>query len=84
MVSAVWCHHSPKSAGPYQRLASVVYLGNMVSYFMGFGYGHVAFALRGRAEVLDLLKISPESIPEIMAETFEQTHVVEALFSLAN
>ena len=83
VVSAVWYHHNPKAAGPYQKLASIVYLGNMVSYFMGYGYGHVAFALRGRAEVLESLKIQPEAIPQYMIDTFEQTHVIDALFDLA-
>jgi putative nucleotidyltransferase with HDIG domain len=83
IVSAVWFHHAPKGAGVHQRLASVVYLGNMVSYFMGHGYGHVSFALRGREEVLATLNIQPEAIPQFMMETFEQMHVVDALFALA-
>jgi putative nucleotidyltransferase with HDIG domain len=82
VVSAVWYHHSPKLAGPYQKLASLVYLGNMVSYFMGYGYGHVAFALKGRAEVLETLKVQPQDIPQFMLDTFEQTHIIEALFSM--
>jgi putative nucleotidyltransferase with HDIG domain len=82
IVNAVWHHHAPKMAGPYQRLASIVYLGNMISHFMGYGYGHVAFAIKGRSEVLEILKVAPESIPEYMMQTYEQTHIIEALFSL--
>jgi putative nucleotidyltransferase with HDIG domain len=84
IVSAVWFHHAPKGAGVHQRLASVVYLGNMISYFMGHGYGHASFALRGRAEVLATLDIQPEAIPQFMMETFDQMHIVDALFALAS
>ena len=82
IVSAVWFHHTPKGAGAHQRLASIVYLGNMISFFMGHGYGHVAFALRGRNEVLTTLGIAPEAIPQFMMQTYEQMHLVEALFAL--
>jgi putative nucleotidyltransferase with HDIG domain len=81
--TAVWFHHAPKGAGPHQRLACIVYLGNMIAYFMGYGYGHVPFALRGRAEVLATLDLAPEAVPKLMMETFDQMHMVEALFSLA-
>ncbi len=84
IVSAVWFHHTPKGAGAHQRLACHVYLGNMIAYFMGHGYGHVGFALRGRAEVLTTLDLKPESIPQFMMETFDQMHMVDALFSLAS
>ena len=82
IISSVWFHHTPKGAGSYQRLASAVYLGNMISYFMGHGYGHVPFALRGRAEVLDTLGLPPEIVPQLMMETFEQMHVLDALFAI--
>jgi putative nucleotidyltransferase with HDIG domain len=84
IVSAVWFHHTPKGAGTHQRLASHVYVGNMIAYFMGYGYGHVPFALRGRTEVLATLDIAPEAIPKFMMETFEQMHMVDALFALAS
>jgi putative nucleotidyltransferase with HDIG domain len=84
IVSAVWFHHTPKGAGAHQRLACLVYLGNMIAFFMGHGYGHVAFALRGRAEVLTALNIAPEDVPKFMMETFEQMHLVEALFELSS
>ena len=82
VVAAVWFHHTPKGAAPHQRLASYVYLGNMIAYFMGHGYGHAGFALRGRAEVLSTLELTPDSIPQFMIETFEQMTMIEALFSL--
>jgi len=83
ITTAVACHHAPKSAGSHQRLAAQVYLGNMISYFMGHGYGHVPFAIRGRGEVLAVLNLEPESIPQFMLEAFDQMHIVEALFAIA-
>ncbi len=79
IVSAVWFHHQPTAAGKDQRLAAYVYLGNMISYFMGFGYGHQAFALRGRAEALDILNLKPEALPDFMIQTFDKLQMVDAL-----
>jgi putative nucleotidyltransferase with HDIG domain len=81
LVHAVTFHHQPSAAPSHQRLAACVYLGNMVAYFMGHGYGRQAFALRGRAESLTLLDLDPDAVPEFMIKTFEQLEEVEALFS---
>jgi putative nucleotidyltransferase with HDIG domain len=83
IVAAVWFYHAPKGARAHQRLASCVYLGDMISCFMGHGYGHSAFALRARAEVLSTLELTAQSIPQFMMETFEQLELIEALFTLA-
>ena len=82
LVSAVWFHHAPKAAGVHQRLASFVYVGNMVAHFMGHGYGHQAFAFRGRDDAFTILGIEAEVLPQLMMETFEQIHVIDALFGL--
>lgn len=82
IVNAVWFHHQPSGAQHHQRLASFVYLGNMVAYFMGYGFGHHAFALRGRTEALDILKLKPECLPEYMIKTFEQLQMVKALVNV--
>jgi hypothetical protein len=50
---------------------------------MGHGYGHLAFALRGRSDALTILGLNSESIPQFLMEAFDQMHMVEALFSLA-
>ena len=83
LVAAVRFHHAPKWAGGHQRLASCVYLGNMVACFMGHGCGHATFAMQGRAEALAAVELTPESIPHIMMETFAQMQLIETLFSLA-
>jgi putative nucleotidyltransferase with HDIG domain len=83
IVSAVWFHHAPKGAGKHQRLASYIYMADMIAHFMGHGYGHLAFALRGRSDALTILGLNSESIPQFLMEAFDQMHMVEALFSLA-
>jgi putative nucleotidyltransferase with HDIG domain len=70
LVSAVWNHHNPAAALGHEQLASFVYLGNMVAHFMGFGYGHQALALRGRAEALSLARMQARDLPHYMIESF--------------
>jgi hypothetical protein len=56
----------------------------MIAYFMGHGYGHLAFALRGRADALAILGLASESIPQYMMDTFEQMQMIQALFALSS
>ncbi len=83
IISSVWFHHTPKGAGKHQRLAACVYVADMIAHFMGHGYGHLAFALRGRNDALTILGLTSESIPQFMMEAFDQMHVVDALFAIA-
>jgi len=83
IVSAVWFHHTPKGAGIHQRLASYIYMADMIAHFMGHGYGHLAFALRGRKDALTILGLTSESIPQFLMEAFDGMHLVEAFFSVA-
>ena len=81
LVNAVWFHHTPNGAKPHHRLAACVYLGNMVAYFMGHGYGFQAFAVRGRAEAFEILQLDPNSLPGLMIQTFENLQMVDALLN---
>jgi len=81
IVAAVWFHHHPAMATVHSRLASYVYLANMIAYFIGHGYGHHAFALRGRAEALEILGLSGDDLPHFMIQTYENFEVVEALLT---
>ena len=83
LVAAVWFHHNPKGAQPHEKLASCVYLGNMIAYFIGNGFGHQAFALRGRAEALDILNLKSDDMPRLMIKTFERFDAIEALFNIS-
>jgi putative nucleotidyltransferase with HDIG domain len=82
VVSAVWFHHNPKAAAPSERLASHVYLGDMIAHFMGQGFGHQAFALKGRSEAMTILGLSPDMLPKFMIETHEKMEMVNALLSI--
>ena len=83
IVSAVTFHHEPAAASPHQRLAAYVYLGNMIAYFMGHGYGHQAFALRGRAEALEILNLKPDALPNFMIQTFDKLQTVEMMVKVS-
>ncbi len=82
LVAAVTCHHDPDAAGSHQRLAALAYLGNMIAYFMSRGYGHQAFALRGRAEAFRILGLGPDELPLFMIQTFEHLESIDALFAV--
>ncbi len=84
LVQAVQFHHEPGTADGDQakKLSAYVYLGNMIAYFMGFGYGHHAFAVRGRADALDVLDLKPTDLPEFMIQAFEKLQMVETLVKI--
>jgi putative nucleotidyltransferase with HDIG domain len=82
-VAAVWFHHEPALAAAHQKITSFVYLGNMIAYFMGHGYGHLAFALRGRSEALDFLGMTPNDLPQVMLRTFESLEALKPLLNFS-
>ncbi len=79
LVSAVWNHHDPLKALGHEQLASFVYLGNLIAHFMGFGYGHQALALRGRADALSLVEMQAKDLPRYMVEVYDQFGSMEVL-----
>lgn len=83
LTSAVWFHHQPAAAKPYHRLAACIYLGNMVAHCLGQGYGHQAFALKGRSEALEILNLQADALPHLMIQTFDQMQMVDTLLSAA-
>lgn len=82
IVNAVCYHHEPILAGDHKRLASYVYLSNLTVHFLGYGFGHHAFAMRGRAEALRVLGLRGEHLTEIMIQTFENFETINSLLSL--
>lgn len=82
LVAAVWHHHQPSLAEGQERLASLVYLGNMIAYFIGQGFGHQAFALRGRTEALELLNLKGDALPYYMIKTYESLEEIEVFLQL--
>jgi putative nucleotidyltransferase with HDIG domain len=81
IVSAVCFHHDPAAAGEHQRLASYVYVSNLIAHFLGYGFGHHAFAMRGRAEALQILGLRGEHLAELMITTYENFEVIHSLLN---
>jgi putative nucleotidyltransferase with HDIG domain len=69
LVQAVWHHHDPIQARPYEQLAACVYVADMIAHFMGHGHGFQAHAVRGRGEALEILEITPREIESLIIET---------------
>ncbi|MCL5097786.1 MAG: HDOD domain-containing protein [Candidatus Omnitrophica bacterium] len=81
-VRAVWNHHDPLLAQPDEKLAAYIYLGNMIAYSMGFGYGHQAFAMHERAEALKLVGLASDDLPQYVISTFESLPSLQILLDL--
>ncbi len=81
IVSAVCYHHDPAAAGEHQRLAAYVYVSNLIAHFLGYGFGHHAFAMRGRAEALQILGLRGEHLAELMITTYENFEVINSLLN---
>lgn len=82
IISAVCFHHDPAAAGEHQRLASYVYVANLIAHFLGYGFGHHAFAMRGRAEALQILGLQAEHLAELMIVTYENFEVINSLLTV--
>jgi hypothetical protein len=50
---------------------------------MGYGYGHHAFALRGRAEALEILGMKGDEMPDYMIKTFDKLQTVDEIIKAA-
>lgn len=82
LVAAVWFHHTPAQAGEHTRLAAFVYLGNMIAHCIGHTSGYQSFALRGRTEVFDILRLRPGQWPRYLVRTWENLQLVRALLDV--
>jgi putative nucleotidyltransferase with HDIG domain len=69
LVSAVRCHHNPEQARPHERLAAYVHMGDIIAHCLGQAQGYESFAVRPKAEALEILEISPGEIDGLVLET---------------
>lgn len=69
MVRAVWHHHDPLQAKPAEQLAAYVHLGDVLAHLLGHGYGHQAYAVRCRPEVLEILEVTSKDIEQFLIKT---------------
>ncbi len=82
LAAGVRYHHRPADAKEHERLAACVYLGNVIAYLMGYGYGKHSLDLGAREEALKILNLTPENIPQYMQESFEKLKQVRQLYKL--
>ena len=80
VINAVWYHHQPREAHPHARLVAIVYLGNLVAHVLGHSHAHEVLVVSDCAESLQLLELSPETLPALMAETLEGLAAVSQMF----
>lgn len=69
IVLPVQFHHDPKEARPFQLLASIVYLGDMISHLLGFSHGHQSYAIRGKPEIMEIMEVTPGDIEKYVINT---------------
>ena len=82
LVAGVWFHHHPATAEPHHKLASCVYLGNLIAYVIGDGNGRNPLALRARSLALDILGVEGNALPGYMAQTYENYATVDAFIRM--
>jgi putative nucleotidyltransferase with HDIG domain len=79
IVLAVWFHHDPAKAQPFNRLASLIHVADGVSHFLDDGYGHQPFTLHGRPEALKALGLTEADLEPCLAKTLEGLEAVACL-----
>jgi len=83
LVVAVQFHHDPAQAPAHGRLAAYACLANLVACFMGYGCGHQALALSGRALALELVGVTGEDIPRWMTRAFDAMRDTQSLLNFS-
>ena len=80
IVSAVWFHHYPVAARPYERWAACVYLGDLVASLIGHDSGGQALAVQSRGEALRILRLNVDSLARFMGGTTAELETLSCLF----
>jgi putative nucleotidyltransferase with HDIG domain len=83
LVRALRHHHDPLQAKPDEQLAAYAHLGDTLAHMVGHGYGHQAYAVRCRAEVLGILQVTPQDLERFLIKTADSVEEVLALESTA-
>jgi putative nucleotidyltransferase with HDIG domain len=66
IVAAVLCHHQPLAAQPYERLAAIVQVANLIAHGTGEKLAGEIKGMQHASESLALLKLAPDAIPRLM------------------
>lgn len=69
IAAAVAAHHAPlEAADGDERLASLVYAGNILAYRLGEGNGYPVYAIEADAAALELINMRPETLRDYEEE----------------
>lgn len=80
VIGAVRYHHQPREARPYERLAAMVFLGNLLAHVLGCSHPHEVLVLDNWTDSLQLLDLGPEALPPLLTETLEELRTIRQLF----
>jgi len=79
VINAVWHHHQPRDAHPHERLAAMVYLGNLIAHVLGHSHAQEVLVVSTCTESLQILELAPESLPPLMTEALEELSAVKQM-----
>ena len=68
-VKAVWHHHNPSEARPYEHLASCVHLADIIAHYLGRAQGFDSFAVNTSADALEILELTSSDLEALVVET---------------
>lgn len=77
LVAGVSRHHCPLQAGEHVKLASQVYIADMIVHFLGMEHGgSFPLDMSQRNECLQVLGLRLDSVPPLMIQVYETYHAL--------
>jgi len=81
-VAVQYHHHSPAAANPFQRLAAIVHLANILAHHAAEEQAPPLDVSTLRPDVLKLTELEPEEVPSMLLQTRSGLLRVEGLLQL--
>jgi putative nucleotidyltransferase with HDIG domain len=81
-IAAVWHHHQPTAAKPFEHLAACACLGNILAYTIGHGLGSSDQPADVQDEALRALAATPDALTGWKDQAVKQLAHVQTLFGL--
>lgn len=79
IVAAVLHHHQLAGAEPFERLAAIIYLANILSHSTGETFATAPKGLPAAAESIEVLKLTPEKVLSLLPALQESLKKARAL-----
>jgi putative nucleotidyltransferase with HDIG domain len=79
LVNAVSSHHDPIQGKPFERLAAIVNLANVIAYRISSDQGVVPVEFQDGNGVLSMLRLTADDLPDLVEQTKEGLVKVKAL-----